>query len=473
MSNFSALNTALSGLQAHQQALELTGANIANVNTPGYTRRRVDLQPAGGTAIRSRYSDTIQWSTLGVTVAGVIRARDGFLDVKARTEMANSASATTLSNVLSGVEGTFPEPSDTGIASQLSGLWNAFDDAANKPGSIPARTAVLAQATSLVQSLNKASTDLTDIRNNLSTSLSATITEVNSMAKQVADLNDQIRSGSVSGAEVGDLQDRRDVLIDKLTSSVGATARPGEANTVDVILGGTALVSGIHAEQLTAVSVGPLSPPLDTLPIQKTELRWASDGYPVNGYGGTIGATIQGMNDIVPRYMSDLNTVASTLVTQVNTLHATGQGQNPVTDVNLNFFDPAGVTAATISISSDVANQPSKLALGSVGSGALDNTIARALGALANSPTGADALHRSMVGRLGVETQTATSRADLQEKFATQSQAERTSADGVNLDEEMTNLVMSQRSYEASARLLTTVDSMLDQLINRTGLVGR
>ena len=278
MSNFSALNTALSGLQAHQQALELTGANIANVNTPGYTRRRVDLQPAGGAAIRSRYSDTIQWSNLGVNVAGVIRARDAFLDVKARTEMANSASATTLSNVLSGVEATFPEPSDTGIASQLSGLWNAFDGAANKPGSIPARTAVLAQATSLVQSLNKASTDLTDLRNNLSTSLSATITEVNSMAKQVADLNDQIRSGTVSGAEVGDLQDRRDVLIDKLTSSVGATARPGESNTIDVILGGTALVSGIHAEQLAAVSTGPLSPPLDTLPIQKTELRWASDG---------------------------------------------------------------------------------------------------------------------------------------------------------------------------------------------------
>ena len=95
------------------------------------------------------------------------------------------------------------------------------------------------------------------------------------------------------------------------------------------------------------------------------------------------------------------------------------------------------------------------------------------LGALIDSSSGPDASYRSMIGRLGVESAAATGRSDLQRKFAQAADNDRESVSGVNLDEEMTNMVMSQRAYEASARLLTTVDEMLDTLINRTGLVGR
>ena len=240
-----------------------------------------------------------------------------------------------------------------------------------------------------------------------------------------------------------------------------------------MILGGIALVNGDRSERLKVTTSGTLAAPLDTVGFQKTELQWERGGYPVLGYGGTVGATVQGLNDVIPRYMADLNAVAKTLVTSVNAVHQTGQGQNPASDVNLNFFDPSGLTAATLAISADVAGQPSRIALGAIGSGGLDGTIGRALAALSSSTTGPDALHQTMVGKLGVEAQTATRRAELQERFSIETENQRSAANGVNLDEEMTNLVMSQRAYEASARVLTTVDSMLDQLINRTGVVGR
>jgi len=469
MSSFSSLNTALSGLQAHKRVIDVIGHNIANVNSDGYTRRSVLLEPSVGMRISSKYDTEFSWNNLGVNIAGVNRIRDSFLDLKARASLANSASASRLDNILGGVESTFPEPSDTAIAGQLSAFWNSFAEAANNPGSIPQRSAVLAQAATVASSLNQAAADLQTQHDDLSSQLTMVVDQVNVLARQVAELNSQIRAASVSGMDSGDLADQRDVLIDQLTQISGATTRPGEYNQIDIMLGGSTLVSGSRTETIKAVSIGALPSPLNNLQVQETQVQWARDGYPVAGFGGELGAMVQGVNDVIPRYMHDLDTVAASLVTTVNGIHNTGQGQDTVNDVNLDFFDAASVTAATIKLSADVDGQPSRIALGAVGAGALDGSIGHQLGAAGTLATSPDSLHRAMIGRLGVEAQTATSRAATQQKFVTQAENDRQAVSGVNLDEEMTNLVMSQRAYESSARLMTTVDEMLDTLINRTG----
>ena len=470
MSSFSTLNTALSGLQAHKRVIDVIGHNISNVNTEGYSRRQVLLEPATGMKIASRFDTDFSWNNLGVNIAGVNRIRDQFLDVKARASLASSASAARLDSVLGGVEGTFPEPSDTAIAGQLSAFWNALSDAANQPGSIPQHAAVLAQASNLAASLNQAAGSLQTQHTDLSSQLTMAVDQVNTLAQQVADLNVQIRAASVAGMDTGDLADERDRLVDQLTSLTGAEVRPIEYNQVNVMLGGRSLVSGGRISPLKVTTLGAFPAPLDQLQVQQTQLQWADDSYPVAGFGGDIGGLVQGLNDVIPRYMHDLDTVAQTLVTTVNTIHNNGQGQDALNDVNLDFFDPAGVTAATIKLSSDVDGQPSRIALGAVGGGALDGSIGHQMGAaggLANSP---DAIHRAMIGRLGVEAQAATTRASTQAKFAVEAENQCTSVSGVNLDEEMTNLVMSQRAYESAARLLSAVDEMLDTLINRTAV---
>lgn len=473
MSTFSGLNTAFSGIQAHKRTIDMIGHNVANVETEGFSRRRVDLSPSGSIQPPGRYSTFFSNSNLGVDVTGVRRIRDGFLEAKARAELGNQSAQTRNANVLGRVENVFPEPSDLGVQAQLAKFWNSWADAANDPASLPARTAVLEQAKQLSTTLRKAAGDLTTIRTDLTTELNGVLAQVNADAQRVAELNAQIRLATVGGSDPSDLADQRDLLIDKITKSVGGTARAGRDGMVDVILGGSALVSGDHVEQIAAAQTGTLSPPLDTLPLQQVQIRWARDGYPVLGYGGDVGGIVAGANDTVPRYMADLNTIASTMVSTVNALHTTGKGLNQTADVNLNFFDPSGTTAATIAVSSDVAGQPSRLALANATAGALDITVANALSALGTSPTGADTVHRNMMGRLGIEAGTATSRATLQESITRAADADRKSVSGVNIDEEMTQLIQSQRAYEASARLMTTIDEMLDVIINRTGIVGR
>ncbi len=472
MSDFATLQTALSGLLAHRRAIEVIGHNITNANTDGYTRRRIELQPAGTATAASLWSTNNRYGA-GVEVRTVVRVRDEFLDLRQRREAASNAGASTTSKILSAVEGLMPEPSDTGIAAQLAKFWGAFDDAASNPSSLPARAALLEQANMLASTFHQISTSLTDYRAGLVSTLSNDVAAINADAARVADLNGAIQAATASGTDAHDLMDQRDVIIDRLTSATGATIRQQDDGTVTVNLGGGQLVSGNRSDALKVTVGGALPPPLSAVPMQNVSLSWASDGYPVAGLGGSLGAKVVGIDDTVPRWLNELDTVAATLVSNVNALHTTGQGLDTVNDVNLSFFDVAGTTAATIGLSADVAGQPARVALAAAGAGALDSSIGHALAALADAPTGADALHRSLVGRLGVEVSGAAGRAAVQSKVAQQATADRQSATAVSLDEEMTSLVASQRAYEASARVITAVDQLLDQLINRTGLAGR
>lgn len=470
MSDFAAIQTALSGLMAHRRAMETIGNNIANANTEGYTRKRIDLKPVGSTS--SGIFAGISSTGNGVDVAGVVRMRDEFLDLRVRREMAANGSADQVSKIMDRIEQTMPEPSDTGIAAKLSEFWSSWDEAAARPDDLSIRSAVLQQADSLAQALNTTASDLLDLRSHLGSDTNIVVTQVNSDAKQVADLNTSIIAAHAAGTDSGALEDQRDLIIDRIVANTGATTRATGDGSVDVFLGGSTLVRAGHADAITIATGPALDPPLNNMGLNKTELRWASDGYAVTQLSGHLAANLQGQDALVPGYLQQLNQVTSTLVNDVNALHVTGHGL-AATDVNLNFFDPAGVTAASIAVSTDVAGQPSKLALGSAGSGALDASLGHKIAALVDSATGADSMHRTMIGKLGVDVQSASRRATTQAAITTQVTADRRSATGVSIDEEMTSLVATQRAYEASARVMTTVDQMLDTLINRTGLVGR
>ncbi len=472
MGDFSGLNTALSGLLAHRRAIDVTGRNIANVNTEGYSRREVTLTSLGAHIPASLFSRN-GTGVNGVDVESVSRIRDEFLETRARTELGNQGSTSRSAQILGRVEGTFPEPSNDGIAAQLAAFWGAWDDAANNPSSIPARTAVLEQANSLASTFHKAASDLIDQHNDVATQLSVKVAEANSTIASIAELNGQIRVATVGGGDPSDLQDQRDVLIDKLTAMVGCAAHPGDDNQVTVTLGGMDIIKADKTETITMTQAGTLPPPLNTLPLNAASLTWTRGGQPVPSIGGEVGALLSGANDVIPRYLHGLDTIAANVVSSVNALHLTGHGLDTINDVNLNFFDPTATTAQSMAVSTDVAGQPSKLALAAAAGGALDATIGHALGAMSASATGPDSVYRSYLGVMGVESQTMQTRATTQDTITTSADTARKSVSGVNLDEEMTQLVASQRAYQASARLMTTIDEMLDTLINRTGIIGR
>ncbi|NLA37134.1 MAG: flagellar hook-associated protein FlgK [Actinobacteria bacterium] len=473
MSSFAGLNTAITGLHAHKRTTEVIGHNVTNANTEGFSRRQVVLEPSVGLRAGSRHDTRFSWSNLGVNIATINRVRDSFADSKARSASASAQEAARAHEVLATVETVFPEPSDTALNAQLSNFWNAFSEAANQPASNPQRTAVLSQAETLTSTIRQSASTLQTAHDNYSYELTAVIAEVNSLAEQIAALNGQIRQSAISGMNSADMADQRDLLIDRLSGLCGATARPGQYDQVDVVLGGSTLVSGALYETLNVVSGGPLDPPLDTLDVRRQEVRWSRDGYPASAISGQAGGLMQGLNDIVPRYMKDLDDMTGALMTTVNAVHMAGEDQTGTT--GLSFFGLAGTGTASknIAVHADVAGRPERIALAAVGAGALDGSNGYALAAVASSATGINPKYQSMLGRLGVESQAAANRSETQDRFATETEAQRSSIIGVNIDEEITNLMISQRAYEASARLLTAVDEMLDVLINRTGLVGR
>lgn len=472
MGDFATLSTALSGLYAHRRTIEAIGHNVANVNTDGFTRRRVELSPAGGAQVGGVFARDHRVGA-GVDVAGVIRLRDELLDLRARREMAGEASISTAARIMSQIERTMPEPSELGMAAQLSAFWGAWDDAAARPGDLPIRAALLSRAEVLIGGFHTLAASLTDLRDGLLRDLQISVAQVNADAARVAELNDAIAAAVASNADANDLADQRDLIVDRLVRSLGATTRNGDAGAVDVYLGGAALVRANRADALKLEVGGPLTPPLDGNGFLRVELQWVSDGYAVTGLGGSVAATRDGLNVVVPRALHQVDGVVAALVTGVNSLHQSGQGLDPLVDVNLSFFDPAATTARTVRLSADVAGQPSRIALAPAGAGVLDGSLGHQIADLATSAGAPDAIYRDLIGRLAVEVQSLTTRADVQRRISQQAVEERASMTGVSLDEEMAALVAAQRAYEASSRVLTTVDEMLEVLINRTGVVGR
>jgi flagellar hook-associated protein 1 FlgK len=472
MGDFTSINTALSGILAQRKALEVIGHNIANAQTEGYTRQTVQLQSTGVAGF-GVWSSGGPGTGTGVTVESVTRMREELLDQQARRAMSGDANASKASAILTKIEQLMPEPSDDGIAAKLSEFWNAWDDAAAQPGDIPTRHALLQNADVLATTFRQTSASITGYRSSLQDDLATTVAQVNADSAQVAELNKKIVAAVASGVDAGDLQDKRDLIIDRIVAATGATTRPAEFGAVDVFLGGGTLVREGRAESIEVVTGPDLDPPLDSMGMTKSELRWSLDGYPVAGLSGTAAATLSGINETVPAYLHELDGVAAAVVTAVNTLHTTGHGLDATNDVNLNFFDPTGVTAGSIAVSSDVAGQPGRVALAAGTGGALDGSLAQQIAAITESTTGPDAMHRTMVGRLAIDVSTAAGRAGVQTAIADQAKAARQDVIGVSLDEEMTNLVATQHAFEAASRVLTAVDEMLDTLINRTGTVGR
>jgi flagellar hook-associated protein 1 FlgK len=467
-SSFSGLQTGLSALIAHRQAAEVIAHNIANVNTEGYSRQRVELQAEGRPPVTAIWARTSDVGT-GVRAESITRIRNEFLESQHRNELASAGSLDGTAAVLNRLEGAFPEPSDTGIAAQLSNYWASWQAVVNNPESEAARSDVLEKGNLVVQSLHLADRQMRTQREDAVTNVGLMVGEANQIAEQIARYNTGIRAATVGGQQPNDLLDQRDELVLQLSQLTGAKVSAGEHGMVDVHIGGRAIVNGQNFQKLAVTTVA--DPTLGALGLDKARVSWAADGLPTDMASGEIAGYVLGANEVIPQYLTKLNTVASQLVTSVNTIHTTGKDLSGTT--GRTFFDPTRTTAANIAISADVDGKPRQLAVAGVTGGALDTTVAESLGKLGKATIGADSTYRAMIVSLGSEVQFFNNQTDAQMGVVARLDEDRKSASGVNLDEEMVNLVASQHAYSAAARVITTVDEMLDTLINRTGVVGR
>lgn len=452
MGTFDGLQIGSTGLGAQRRGVQTAGQNIANVNTEGYTRQRVDITADSG-PITPAFHSTWSASGLGVRSVEVMRLRDAFVDQRMREEAALGADLAAKADAYRSIERIFNEPSDTGLSSVLGEFLAAWDDLANQPGDIGARTQVIERGVTLANSISELDKSLENLRDASRTNLEATIARVNADAAQVASIQQTIMSAGQAGVNTAELLDERDLLLERIATAVGGTVHHQPDGSATVLLGGTALVRGSTASTLSPVTADDGS----------VSVVWTLDKRPVP-LAGAAGGLQDVVNNVIPAYQEEVATVGRTIRNQVNAVHAAAYDLAGETGVP--FFIGDG---SAIRVNDDLRSSPQRVAASAVPGGNLDGSKAAELAGLLEI----DGSYRQTIVGLGVASQAAQRRSQLQTNIVSQVRAEQEAASGVNLDEELSDLVRFQRAYEASARFITAVDQLLDTLINGTGRVGR
>ncbi|WP_426561224.1 flagellar hook-associated protein FlgK [Angustibacter sp. McL0619] len=464
-STFSGLSTALNALMSQRAALTVTGQNIANANTVGYSRQRAELSAIVSSAKTGMTSGTaIGTNGGGVTVSSIRRLADAFVDARQRDAHSTSSYATAQSGALDTLEGILGEPSDNGLSAQLSDFWGAWQGLANTPDSVPARQALLSKAAAIVTTITHGRASIDGAFTDTRSQLDALATDVNSTSQSIADLNDQIRSLTAGGNTPNELIDQRDQLSLHLSELVGGRSFANDDGTVSISVNGVSVVTGTHAATLSVSGGGTI----DTLASNPLQLAW-SNGSTASFDSGQVAGTIDALTSTFVDAASSYDQIANVLATSVNAIHATGQDLDAVPTGD--FF--AGTTAKTLALAVTDPRKVGAAALAADGKPSLDASVADAMAALATSRTGPDVQWSSFVAATGVTTAQAHSNVSVRTAISSQSDANRASTSGVSLDEEMSNMLMFQRAYEGAGRMMTAIDEMLDTLINRTGQVGR
>ncbi len=447
-SSFSGLTNALTALNAARYGLDVTGQNISNANTPGYVRQRAELAETGSVpGVSQLYATQHPDST--VTVSGTSRLNDPVVDMRARTEHGRNGYLQTAAGTMSSVESLFKEPSDTGLSEQLNDFWNSWASVANNPGDSAARNVVLQKATGLAGTLNQTSDALSRLSTSLSAQANSTASQVNTAVGELAQLNGAIAVNNASGHVDNQLLDQRDSLMMSLSDLAGAQSTINADGTATVTIGGQNVVNSTTA---TTVSIDPSN-------------QLLVGGTPASTAGGQLQASLDGLTTTIPNYQSQLDQVAAALASTVNGAQTAGYdlSGNPGTALF------SGGTAASIAVA---VTDPAKLAASATPGGNLDGSAALAMSHLGTVSGGADASYRAMIGALATESQRASQQAGVQQAVTTSVDNLADSSSGVSIDEETTNLLTYQRAYQASSRVLTTVDETLDTLINHTGRAG-
>lgn len=446
------LHTAMSALFAQQQAMDAVAHNIANVNTPGYTRQRVLLQqsPAPGQlGVGS-----------GVRFQGVDRVRDQFVDYQVRTESQSAGEYRARADSLALTEVALGEPGDGGLRSAMDAFWNSWRDLANAPEQSAARSAVVQAGEGFAFAANRIARAIGDIRADANNRLATAVTEANDLAAKVANLNGRIAEVRASGDPASDLSDERDTALDRLAQLVDMRYVEHENGTVDVFVSGRSMVSGVNRQELSLER--------DPLNLNFYTPTWVSDGEAAVIRSGEVGGLLHQRDVDLPGRLDDLDALVGQIMTDVNVVHAAGVGLDGTTTGTAFFTGTSALNVAVDgTLSGNLGLLAAATATGAPGDGRNATAIADLQRALSMSTGSEDygSFYNGIVTRLGVAARDTEGLASAQSLMLSHLDAVKQSSAGVNLDEEMVGLVQYQRGYEAAARVIRAIDEMLQSLI--------
>ena len=450
------LYTGYTGLNASQLGIDTASHNVANANTDGFTRQRVEQ------SARVPRDMVVGQLGTGVSVDDISRSRDAFLDARLRGALSSQASLQVSADLLGRAEGVLGEP-DLGISRALDDLWATFEDLSLDPTDPGRRLGVLASLSATTSRFNAIAESFEALGADTSSRLSTRLDSINALLSEVAELNRTIPASAATGTTPNDLLDSRDLNLDAIAEALGAQVSTDNLGRSRVPLNGLALVDGLTANPLTWNPV--------------SELLEHTSGFALNA-GGSIGGLQSFITSDLPALRGKLDVLAVDLATALNATHQGGFSAAGVARGDLLTYDPADA-ARTLQV---LISDPAELASSDDGSAPFpthNGENARLLADLRNTLSAAGGTQsllgatRGFVADIGGRTASATRAAATQADITASIGMNRSNAHGVSLDEEMINLIRYQRAFEAAARVVTMADQALDTLINRTGIVGR
>lgn len=484
---YASLNIGLTGLQSNQAALSVVGHNIANVQTPNYSRQRAVMGSKGAQPFGN-----LEFGQ-GVSLDVIMGVRDRFLDAQITRASSKKAGSDTRYQMLEGIASVFLDSgTDADLSTQVQKVFQGFQDVATKPEDLAARTGLLGAAQTLADGIRSRWQLLNDQRVSANQNLAQMVPEINSITAEIAKLNARIGSEITPGAE-NDARDQRQGLANRLSELVGVQVFEDTHQQLQITLdnGAAVLVSGGRSYDMR---VSPPDPALDGF----SRVEMVMGGSVVvdvtgNVKEGRMGALLELRDVTLPGFQRQLDQLASGIGGQVNLLHRNGYALDGTT-TGLNFFTglaPVGANglpttvagaAKSLKVNTVLVGDPRLVGAADTAGAVGNNGIARQLAALQskantvdtnNDGVGDSGPFSTTVGTLmasvGTTVQGLMSRSTGDENLMIALQNQRNRLSGVDLDEEAMQMIAFQRGYQASARFVSVINQLTDQLVNQLG----
>lgn len=472
MSLFGALSLATRSLATQRNGTEVAGHNLANVNTKGYSRQRVAIETS--LAVPSEMGP----QGTGADAVGIYQLRDALVDRQIVNETSvrgayesrqralqfgQAALGQQIDRQATGAEGAAAASGvggQHGIAEDMSSLFSAMQSLSTSPTSVSERQVLAIKAQNLATQFNQVSNRLDSLRTSLNESLASDVDQANIALADIAKLNKQIIAAELgTTGKANDLRDVRQKRIEDLATLVRAETTANANGSVDIAIDGVTLVTGPNVDDtLEAYDAGG----------GQFLVRTLTGGTALNITSGSMQGTIDARDTDLLALQTDLDTLAGTLISEVNTVHSAGFGLSGTTGED--FF--TGTDASDIAMNGTLAGDPSMIQASGVAGAVGDNSVIVQMAQLADKQNGALAgqtfleSYGQTVAALGQALNGTNTQLANQQIVESMLLRQRDSVSGVSLDEEMTDLIKFQRGFEASAKLITTIDEMLEIVMN-------
>ncbi|KAA0548323.1 flagellar hook-associated protein FlgK [Bacillus sp. BGMRC 2118] len=498
-STFAGLETARRGMTTQQSALFVTGHNIANANTPGYSRQRVNFNQTEPYPAASMNRPAIP-GQIGTGVEGgtIERIRNSFLDTQYRGENTKMGYWSSRADALEKMEEIMNEPSENGLSVTLDRFWQGLQDLSVQPEDPGARSVVLERGRAVADTFNYLSNSLSAIQGDFKEQVNITVEQINSLARQINNVNNQISAVEPHGYLPNDLYDERDRLIDQLSELVDI-----KVTRVDSGGNPNKIAEGLSRIDIVDANGNPIGLLVDARndSVNEIGVKYGENENKDVVQSLTVGSKQIDVNDftvhgkfrsliesagyldeagnkagLYPEMIQELDALASSYVEAFNTAHK--KGKDLYGNDGIDFFDTSTppVTAANMKLNPLMTKERIAASSdGTTGNGANAQALANVRDNVTMNGinTSVNSYYEGIIGQMAVNSQEAVRLSGNSDILRSAVDQRRQSESAVSIDEEMTNMIKFQHAYNAAARNITLVDEMLDKIINGMGTVGR